>query len=234
MDKNKPASQLSCKYRSLLYRFFRFGGGQAISVFAKIITSPRIVFQHQLSKDRQKVYYANHTSNADTVLIWAAIGRRERTSTRPVAAADYWLASPLRRLIGKDIFNILPIERHAQNRTVDPVSAMADAIGDGSSLIIFPEGRRNDTASPLLDMKPGIYHLAKHHPDIDFVPVWIDNLGSVMPRGEIIPVPLICAVTFGAPINLKDNESQQDFMTRARHALCALAPLDAFNTEDAS
>ncbi len=197
--------------------------GKAISVIARVLTAPRISFQAPIPKDRQIVYFANHTSNADTVLIWTALGK-QRHKTRPVAAADYWLTSTLRRFIGLDVFRVLPIERRPQKRTADPIEQMSQAIGQGDSLIIFPEGTRNDTGAPLLDLKPGIYHLARKHPDITFVPIWIDNLSGVMPRGEIIPVPLICSLTFGSPFSLREGESRHAFMSRARERLLDLAP----------
>jgi 1-acyl-sn-glycerol-3-phosphate acyltransferase len=195
-----------------------------ISLFAKVVTSPRIIFTSALSKERQTVYYANHTSNGDAVLIWCSLPPELRRKTRPVAAADYWLSSRLKNFIGKDVFNILPIERHAEGRTTDPIVQMMEAINDGSSLIVFPEGRRNETEQTLLPLKPGIFHLAQKCPDVDFVPVWIDNLSGVMPRGEVIPVPLICTLTFGPAFQISEGESKDDFMSRAKSALFALTP----------
>ena len=153
-----------------------------------------------------------------------------RRKTRPVAAADYWLTSPLRRFIGRDVFNILPIERHAEGRTTDPIEQMQLAINEGSSLIVFPEGRRNETDETLLPLKPGIFHLARSQGDIDFVPVWIDNLSGVMPRGEVIPVPLICTLTFGEAFQIGPIDTKEDFMERARSALLDLAPTQETDT----
>ena len=62
---------------------------------------------------------------------------------------------------------------------------MASALDTGASLIVFPEGTRNTTEAKLLPFKSGIYHLASRRPDVEFVPVWIENLHRVMPKGEV-------------------------------------------------
>ena len=56
------------------------------------------------------------------------------------------------------------------------------------------------------------------------MPAWIDNLNRVMPKGEFVPIPLICTVTFGAPLRLGEVEAKQDFLARAEAALLALSP----------
>ena len=101
---------------------------------------------------------------------------------------------------------------------------MASALDQGASLILFPEGKRNSADEPLLPFKSGLYHLAKARPEVDLVPVWIANLNKVMPKGEIIPVPLICTVTFGAPLHVAPDEAKDDFLARASAALLALQP----------
>jgi 1-acyl-sn-glycerol-3-phosphate acyltransferase len=104
------------------------------------------------------------------------------------------------------------------------VELMAQAIAQGSSLILFPEGTRNTTDEPLLPFRSGLYHLAKAKPEIELVPVWIDNISRVMPKGEMLPIPLLCSVIFGAPIELQAGEGKDAFLSRARSALLALRP----------
>jgi hypothetical protein len=43
-----------------------------------------------------------------------------------------------------------------------------------------------------------------------------------MPKGSILPVPLICTVRFGGEINLQANEHKKAFLARAREAVLAL------------
>jgi 1-acyl-sn-glycerol-3-phosphate acyltransferase len=144
-----------------------------------------------------------------------------RATTRPIAAADYWLTGPIRSFIGRDVFNAVLIDRRPDARTEDPVAQMITAADAGASLIIFPEGQRNMTGEGLLPFKSGLYHFARQRPDIDLVPVWIANLNRVMPKGEIVPIPLICTVTFGEPITIQNGEAKDAFLARATAALVA-------------
>jgi 1-acyl-sn-glycerol-3-phosphate acyltransferase len=196
--------------------------GQAISVFARFMTAPRAIWQGIDPTPRQRVYFANHSSNGDFVLLWTVLPAPLRRQTRPVAALDYWLTSPLRAFIGRDVFNAVLVDRRPEERTSDPVAQMVEALDQGASLILFPEGQRNISDAVLLPFKSGLYHLAKARADIDLVPVWIANLNKVMPKGEIIPVPLICTLTFGPPLHLVPDEPKSAFLSRASTALLAL------------
>ena len=67
--------------------------------------------------------------------------------------------------------------------------------------------------------KSGIYHLASHRPDLEFVPAWIDNVNRVLPKGEILPVPMLGSITMGPPLKLEPEESRESFLERAKGAL---------------
>ena len=122
------------------------------------------------------------------------------------------------------MFKAVLIARHAETRTEDPIEQMAAALDEGSSLILFPEGTRNLTDMALLPFKSGIYRLALTRPGVEMVPVWIANLNRVMPKGELVPVPLICTVAFGVPLLLHEREEKTAFLERARAALLQLRP----------
>lgn len=194
-----------------------------IVMFARFITAVRGVWRGAEPTQRQRVYFANHASNGDFVLVWAVLPPRLRARTRPVAAADYWLSSRLREFIGRNVFDAVLIDRKRTEGAQEPVGQMAQALDEGASLIIFPEGTRNTSDETLLAFKSGLYHLAKSRPNVDLVPSWIDNLNRVMPKGEVIPLPLICTVTFGAPLRVAEDETKDDFLDRARSALLALS-----------
>ncbi|MFN4156256.1 MAG: lysophospholipid acyltransferase family protein [Paracoccaceae bacterium] len=195
-----------------------------IVLFARVVTAVRGIFIGITPDATQRVYFANHASHGDFVLIWTVLPPRLRRMTRPVAASDYWLASGLRRFIGREVFNALLIDRDPATRQADPVEQMAQALDGGASLIVFPEGTRNVTDAPLLPFRSGLYHLARARPGVELVPVWIDNLNRVLPKGGMVPVPLICTVSFGAPLHLQPDEAKDAFLTRASAALHGLSP----------
>ena len=195
----------------------------AIAAFARLVTGVRGEWRNGAPDTRRRVYFANHRSHADFVLIWTVLPAPLRRLTRPVAGADYWLKGGLRRFIGERVFRAVLIDRNRASRDADPVAIMAAALDEQSSLILFPEGTRNTSDDPLLSFKSGLYYLAKARPDVEFVPVWIENLNRVMPKGELVPVPLLCTVTLGAPIVLGADEDKTMFLDRSRDALLALA-----------
>jgi 1-acyl-sn-glycerol-3-phosphate acyltransferase len=159
-------------------------------------------------------------------MIWSVLPSALRRQTRPVAAADYWLKSPLRAFVGGEVFRGVLIERRPEARKEgdDPMAKIIAALDEGSSLIIFPEGQRNMGDDLLLPFKSGLYNMGKARPDVDLVPTWVANLNSIMPKGEVIPLPLICTVTFGSPLHVAEGESKDDFLQRASAALATLAP----------
>src|SRR5262245_51235981 len=186
---------------------------------ARLVTAVRGNWQGCAPVPKPRIYFANHNSHGDFVLIWTVLPPALRRNTRPVAGSDYWLATLPRRFFGERVFRAVLIDRNLETRQENPIATMAHALDAGSSLILFPEGTRNTGPQPLLPFKSGLYHLAKARPAVELVPVWIENLNRVMPKGEIIPIPLLCTVTFGTPLLAFDNEDKSAFLDRARYAL---------------
>ena len=203
----------------------------AVTVFARIVTGVRPDWRGCVPVPRQRVYFANHASHGDFVLIWTVLPPALREITRPVAGSDYWLKGAVRRYVGERVFRAVLIDRVAETREQDPIAVMGAAIDTGNSLIVFPEGTRNTSDAPLLPFRSGIYHLALARPGIEFVPVWIDNISRVMPKGELLPIPLLCSVTFGTPLTLGPDESKESFLERARTSLLALSPAERRRSE---
>jgi len=228
--------------------------GHAIMLFARVVTAVRGEWLGVEPVATQRIYFANHVSHGDFVLIWTTLPARLRERTRPVAGADYWLGSTVKRFIGEQVFRAVLVERkpkavtepggtpahsssdssptpahhntQSATATTDAIGLMSAALRDGESLIIFPEGTRNTTEEPLLPFKSGLYHLAVANPAVEVVPVWIDNLHRVLPKGVFIPVPLACTVSYGEPITLKQGEAKADFIERAEAALRRVGKID--------
>lgn len=192
-----------------------------ICFFTSFITGVR---PQQLTENSvPTVYYANHHSHGDFILVWISLPQHLRLKTRPVAGADYWQKGVVRRFIANAVFNVLLVERNSDNPQL-AIENMANRLSTGENLIIFPEGTRNLSEEVLQPFKSGIYHLAKQQANIQFVPVWIDNMKQVLPKGAILPIPLMCQVRFGEAISLQEGEEKADFIERTRQALLALSP----------
>jgi 1-acyl-sn-glycerol-3-phosphate acyltransferase len=165
----------------------------------------------------QRVYFANHTSHLDALIIWSSLPPHVRALTRPVAAKDYWIKGAVRRYIAKQ-FNALLIDRTEIKVHQSPVDLMIREIGQTYSLIVFPEGSRN-IEEHMGEFKSGLYYLSKKRPDLELVPVYIENVNRILPRGEVLPVPLLSRVVFGPPIFREGKEPKVEFLTRAREAI---------------
>ncbi len=214
--------------------------------FIRLLTGAQARWYGCPPKAEQRIYFANHQSHADLVLIWAALPHELRSITRPIAAKDYWTQSRFKRWITTEVFNAVYVDRmgskaaapaEAQSEpppstplaersepeapAADPLEPLVAALQSGDSIIIFPEGTRGHADEPQ-PFKSGLYTLACRFPDVVLVPAWINNVQRVMPKGEVVPVPILCSVTFGAPIRVEPGEERRPFLDRARLAVMAL------------
>jgi 1-acyl-sn-glycerol-3-phosphate acyltransferase len=239
--------------------------------FVRLLTGSQARWYGCPPKAEQRIYFANHQSHADMVLIWAALPEELRSITRPIAAKDYWTKTPFRQWITTAVFNAVYVDRQATPARpappapagvldalaqaaaeadtamaggpdpapaslprsprpeelraalprTDPLAPLVRALESGDSIVIFPEGTRGHGDEPQ-PFKSGLYKLAQMFPQVVLVPAWINNVQRVMPKGEVVPVPILCSVTFGAPIQLEADEERRPFLDRARRAVIAL------------
>jgi 1-acyl-sn-glycerol-3-phosphate acyltransferase len=268
--------------------------GLLLTAVARLVTGAQGHWHGCPPKAEQRIYFANHQSHLDWVLIWAALPRDLRAQTRPIAAKDYWQSGRFKHWLTREVFNAVYVDRGGDrgpaskpgatppsadgsapldpgsaptDTTVavrddatgsaassasavppplqataasapppaldaspdgpDPLGPLAEALHHGDSLVIFPEGTRGHQGDPQ-PFKSGLYHLARQFPQATLVPAWIDNVQRVMPKGEVVPVPILCSVTFGAPIEApRPGEDKRDFLERARAAVLALKAVAA-------
>jgi 1-acyl-sn-glycerol-3-phosphate acyltransferase len=168
-----------------------------------------------------RVYYANHTSHLDAIVIWASLPKAIRRLTRPVAAKDYWERTPLRRYLASKVFNAILIDRNQPRAARQTIDEIVEALQNNFSIIIFPEGTRG-SGEEIKPFQMGIYHIAKARPKSLFVPIYLDNLSRSLPKGEILPVPILGSATFGASIQLESDEVKKAFVSRARESVLTL------------
>ena len=194
--------------------------GLFLLALIRVLTGAQARWQGCPPKAEQRIYFANHQSHADLVLMWAALPEELRSITRPIAAKDYWTKTALKRWITTSVFHAIYVDR-VKVGDQDPLEPLIEALTNGDSIILFPEGTRGNQEEPQ-SFKSGLYNLAMKFPNVVLVPAWINNVQRVMPKGEVVPVPILCSVTFGAPIVLQEGEDRGAFLARARQSVLDL------------
>jgi 1-acyl-sn-glycerol-3-phosphate acyltransferase len=174
----------------------------------------------------QRVYFGNHSSHLDFVIIWSALPAEARRLVRPVAGSDYWQRGVVRRHLADRVFHAVLISRTPGigcrcDAAKASVRRMADEIGARCSLIVFPEGTRG-VDGEVGAFKSGLFHLSRLRPDVELVPVFLENLNRILPKGEVLPVPMLSRVVFGSPLPRVPGEGKQEFLARSREALVHL------------
>ena len=185
--------------------------------FVRLFTGVQVRWQGIQPQPVQRIYFANHTSHFDCLVLLSVLPHNIRKLVRPAGATDYWTATPMRHWFSQEIMHVILIERLKLTKANNPITPLVKALDEGSSLIIFPEGGRSN--SELQKFKAGIYHLSKKRPNIELVPTYIENANRILPKGEFIPIPMLCSITFGEPIHLHPNEGREEFLERAEQSI---------------
>ena len=183
--------------------------GATVSFLGRLFTGARAHWKGCAPDTRQRIYFANHTSNLDALVIWSILPAAVRERTRPVAARDYWTGGWIRPWLANEVFRAVLIERKKPTAHDNPLVDMLEAMGDRHSLILFPEGGRFPGPEPG-PFKGGLHHLAVQRPDVELVPCYIENMNRILPKGEFLPVPMLGGVTFGAPIRVEEGETKPE------------------------
>jgi len=202
-----------------------------IAASARLISGVQVRWVDSEPDPRQSVYFANHSSHLDFVVLWSSLPAEVRAVTRPVAAQDYWNEG-LRRALAVNVFRAVLVARHSgksegHEASEDPrlaIERMLEAMGDSESLILFPEGTRG-TGEEVATFKSGLYYLCQQRPGLRLIPAYLHNLNRILPKGEFLPVPFISKLTFGPAMALAAGEDRRAFLVRAREAVCRLMDL---------
>jgi len=158
----------------------------ALAAACRLISGSAVQWRSDPNADVQRIYFGNHSSHLDFIVIWSALPPRLRRCARPVAGRDYWEQGAVRRYLAGHVFHAVLIERHAPGSDTAQAAArasiqrMAEEMGDRNSLIVFPEGTRslNGEVGPF---KSGLFHLSRLRPDVELIPVHLENLNRILP-----------------------------------------------------
>ena len=198
----------------------------ALVRLSRLISGARAVFTTPIDGDAQRIFFANHTSHLDFIVVWSALPKNLRVKTRPVAGRDYWVKGRVRRYLSEKVFKGILIERTPRSASTEEkqeaaragIERMAEEMGTDSSIIVFPEGTRG-TGDEISPFKSGLYHLCRLKPGVQLVPVYLDNMNRILPKGEALPVPMLSRVVFGEPMEMRRDEPKEVFLERTRSAL---------------
>lgn len=193
----------------------------ALIGFTRFLVGGDALWRGAARDNAQRIYFANHSSHLDTLLVWAALPRELRARTHPVAAADYWGAG-WRGHIARNVLRAVLVDRSGHFTAGGALAPLRAKLRDGGSLIFFPEGTRGDAMLPG-PFKSGLFHLAREFPAVELTPVYLKNPARAFPKGALLPVPIACELHFGAPLGRIAGEDKAAFLDRARAAIVELA-----------
>ena len=187
---------------------------------ARFFTGADVIGREHLPTRGPAIVVANHNSHVDTLLLLSIFPARTLRCVRPAAAADYFLKDPVMSWFSRNIIGIVPVARDRAKSGEDILAPAREALAAGDIVVIFPEGTRGEASDDMGRLKGGVARLVESFPEAPVIPVWIQGAGRVLPKGEVLPVPMNCAVIVGPPIHWEGRRTA--FMDALREALLAL------------
>jgi 1-acyl-sn-glycerol-3-phosphate acyltransferase len=148
-----------------------------------------------IQRQRAAVYAVNHASNVEPPILFDAL-RDLFPRLRILYKAELRRLPILTRAF--DLAGFVPLERGNRDQSLPAIERAAQALREGHSFLIFPEGTRSRTGE-LLPFKKGGFIMALEG-QAPVVPVAISGARSAMRKGSPIINPVRVRVSFGAPI----------------------------------
>jgi 1-acyl-sn-glycerol-3-phosphate acyltransferase len=204
---------INCFLRFLFYRV-------VVRLLILIVLGLNIRHRERLPSSGPAIIVANHNSHLDTMVLITLLPTRLLNRIQPVAAADYFLSSPLKAWFALNVVGILPIKRQRDTPNEDLLAPCYHALEKGNLLIFFPEGSRGQPER-LSVFKGGIAKLAEKFHTVPVTPVLLHGLGKALPKGEKLLVPFFCDVFVGDP--LYGSNDRRGFMDQLQERMEVLA-----------
>jgi len=173
--------------------------------FLKFFIGLKYVNEKTLKNKKQFILIANHNSHMDTMAIMSAIPSRYIHKVHPIAARDFFGGSLFKKILMRYLVNATLIQRDRDDPNNDPIDSMDKMLKKTRSLILFPEGSRG-VPGVMAKFKKGLGYLIQRNPEINVIPVYLDNVYKTLPRGKNLILPYNCSIKFGDPIKFKSME----------------------------
>ena len=206
----------------LRWLFFVF----IVRPLALIVIGLNIRHRERLPKSGPALIVANHNSHLDTLVLISLFPLRSLPHIRPVAAVDYFLRNRVLAWFALNIIGIVPLQRDIKVSAGDPLAGACAALEQGAILLLFPEGSRGEPER-LSRFKSCVAHLARRHPTLPVVPIFLHGLGKSLPKGEALLVPFFCDVFVGE--SLQWHGDKATWMAKLDSCMQALASEGKFS-----
>jgi 1-acyl-sn-glycerol-3-phosphate acyltransferase len=173
--------------------------------------------------DGPAIFAANHHSHLDTPLVLSSVPEPWRHHMFIVAAADYFFGNRVTAPLSALVIGAIPMERNKVGRK--SADDAAELLGDGWSMLIFPEGGRSPDGwgQPF---RGGAAYLALRC-GVPVVPIHVEGTGRILRKGRSVPTPSPTTITFGRPLRPVEGEDSRRFAARIETEVAALADEDA-------
>ena len=173
-----------------------------VKPFVSIVFGVNVKNHRHLPRKGPAILVANHNSHIDTLVLMCLFTTARLLKVNPVAAEDYFFNTRFRSFLFKTLLGAIAIKRHRTGFSKEDIFAEINrSLENGHILIIYPEGTRSMN-SEIQEFKTGVAHLARSHPGVPVVPVFINGPDRIMPKYDSLPVPFICDVYVGEPMRI--------------------------------
>lgn len=195
-------------------------------LFVLLYVRPQVDGRQNIPREGAFALVANHSSHADTAVIYASLPRRVRSRVVAAAAEDYFFRGGPLQISSRILFNAVPVSREARRGGPDPLRHIVRALREGYGVLYYPEGTRSSDGS-VGQFRAGIGRMVAEFPGLPVVPVWIEGATRVMPKGKTVPRPRRMKVRFGEPLHLQAHPryraTWQTAADQVRDAVIALS-----------
>jgi 1-acyl-sn-glycerol-3-phosphate acyltransferase len=159
--------------------------------------------------DQQQIIVANHNSHLDAFVVMALVPFKDIPKVKCVGAKDYWAGTKFLSWFSDRFIGAILLDRNGE--TEDPLEPIYEALEEGYSIVIFPEGTRGEPEKRS-ELRFGVAKLAQKFPNIKFTPVFLHGLGRALPKGASLIIPFICSVNIGKAVSWQ-HRGKSHFMS---------------------